>query len=507
MKGAKKSGAAGNSAIDALLRSQLNAFVEKAHRELQGSPLVMNWHIDAICDRMERLYRAEFLRLIINLPPRHLKSHCVSVAFVAWLLGQNPQLSIIVASHNEKLATDLSYRTRKIMMSAWYKRLFPKTRLSPDDAGKTAFTTTAGGGRRATWVGDGITGHGADVIIVDDIMTPEGALNGKTREDTKAWLDGMLYTRLNNKKTGAIVHIQHRLHLDDITAHVLEQEEYEQLILPAIAEEDHVIPDVYGEDLFRPAGDILHPEREGEAEFRRQRRIMGEAAFQAQYQQQPIPSTGSSFQRKWMKLYDKPPEEPWFIIQSWDLAISVLGHADFSVCTTWAVVGRRYYLIDLVRGRFRFDQITQQALALQHRHNPDLIIIENAGLGTPLRQALRSRGIAHTEPFNPTHSKEIRAEQSMIAFTEGRVFFPRGKFLTKLAIDELMAFPEGRHDDIVDSITQFLHKPEYWKSAAKAQNRPARAHLQQTTESLIPEITVMRYRQNYWDRNGGSPPF
>ena len=190
---------------------------------------------------------------LTGLPPRHLKSHLASVAFPAWCLGHDPSAQILCVSYAQDLADKLSRDCRRILASDWYQRLFP-TRLSPQHQAVPEFETTAQGSRVATSVGGVLTGRGADIIVIDDPLKPEEALSQTQRQAANEWYDHTLYSRLNDKLSGAIVLIMHRLHEDDLAGHVLTQEPWEVVRLPAIADDDegHRVETVFGRQSFRP---------------------------------------------------------------------------------------------------------------------------------------------------------------------------------------------------------------------------------------------------------------
>jgi hypothetical protein len=150
-------------------------------------------------------------RLIVSLPPRHLKSHLASIALPAWCLGHDPSAQIICVSYAQDLADKLSRDCRALLASDWYQRLFP-TRLAPYHQAVPEFATTAQGSRLATSVGGVLTGRGADIIVIDDPLKPEEALSQAQRRAANEWFDHTLYSRLNDKLWGAIVLIMHRLH-------------------------------------------------------------------------------------------------------------------------------------------------------------------------------------------------------------------------------------------------------------------------------------------------------
>src|SRR5271155_64261 len=187
--------------------------------------------------KLAAVFEGRIRRLIINLPPRHLKSHLASVAFPAWCLGRNPSAQILCVSYAQELADKLSRDSRRIVASDWYRQAFP-TRLSPQRQAVPEFETTAQGCRIATSVGGVLSGRGADIIIIDDPLKPEEALSQTQRQAANEWFDHTLYSRLNDKRKGAIILIMHRLHEDDLVGHVLAQEPWEVVRFPAIAEDD-----------------------------------------------------------------------------------------------------------------------------------------------------------------------------------------------------------------------------------------------------------------------------
>jgi hypothetical protein len=203
-------------------------------------------------------------RLIINLPPRHLKSLMASIAFPAWCLGHNPSAQILGVSYAQDLADKLARDCRGVMLTPWYRGIFA-TRLAAHRQAVQEFITTRQGYRLATSTGGVLTGRGADFILIDDPLKPEEALSKALRQACNEWFVHTLYSRLNDKRSGVIVIIMQRLHEDDLVGHVLAQEPWEVLSFPAIAEteEVHRIETIWGPRCFRRRqGEALHPERE-----------------------------------------------------------------------------------------------------------------------------------------------------------------------------------------------------------------------------------------------------
>lgn len=281
----------------ALLRMDLSTFTARCFAQLNPqTPYLPNWHIDLIAARLEACRQGKIRRLIINIPPRNLKSIAASVALPAFWLGHQPSAQILCASYAQDLADKLSLDCRRVMESPWYKALFPKTRISPLRAAKAEFTTTANGFRMATSVGGVLTGRGADVVIIDDPLKPEEAVSETQRKAANEWFDSTLYSRLNDKGAGVIILIMQRLHLDDLVGHVRERgEPWEPLSLPAIAEqEERHIYDSFGQPVVhvRAPGEALHPEREPLEVLAAVRKALGEYHFSAQYLQAPVPLGG-----------------------------------------------------------------------------------------------------------------------------------------------------------------------------------------------------------------------
>src|SRR5579872_789946 len=281
-------------------------FTHRAFLELNPrAQFLHTWHNELIASKLEACRRGEITRLIINVPPRSLKSHSAAVAFPAFVLGHNPSAQIICASYGQELANKHSLDCRTIMASEWYRSLFP-TRLSPQKQAVQEFLTTQNGFRMATSVGGVLTGRGADLIIIDDPLKPDEALSETQRTAVNNWFDHTLYSRLNDKRTGSIIIIMQRLHEDDLVGHVLEQEEWNVVRLPAIAEEDQTFTiqsPVRTWTVHRRTGEALHPEREPLEVLAKQRHTLGEYNFAGQYQQAPAPLGGGLVKAGWFKTY------------------------------------------------------------------------------------------------------------------------------------------------------------------------------------------------------------
>ena len=245
-----------------------------------------HWPVEVIGDYLARCYEGDCRRLIINMPPRYLKSFCVSVAFPAWVLGRQPRTKIMCIAGNRGLAEDHLAMTRNLMSHRNYKALFPHLRWNETSQ---TIRLVHGGSRsaHAASPSSGITGRGADMIIIDDPLGAGYADDDKRREQINRWFDQNIFQRLNDKASGVVIVVMQRLHVDDLTGHILKQEGWEHLNLPAIAVKDNRYPSLYGDRIIRREGEALHPGIEDRDQLKNVLFDIGAQNFMAQYQQDP----------------------------------------------------------------------------------------------------------------------------------------------------------------------------------------------------------------------------
>jgi hypothetical protein len=250
--------------LNAILRASFPSFVQRCFLTLNpGAIFQDNWHIEALAYHLELVRIGKLRRLIINVPPRFLKSTVCSVAFPAFVLGHDPSKRFIVASYGSELAIKLGNDFRVILQSAWYESAFPRTRISPIKSTEAEVMTTRLGYRLAVSVGGTLTGRGGDIAIIDDPIKPQDAYSDTKRAAANDWFATTLLSRLDDKRTGAIIVVMQRLHADDLTGKLLRgSDDWTVLSLPAIAEHDERIQIGGNSYHFRKAGDLLHPERE-----------------------------------------------------------------------------------------------------------------------------------------------------------------------------------------------------------------------------------------------------
>jgi predicted phage terminase large subunit-like protein len=447
----------------AILRNDFSTFVHRSFRELNPSVQFMpTWHNELIASKLGACLRGEIKRLIINVPPRSLKSLQAAVAFPAFVLGHNPSAQIICASYGQDLANKHSFDCRNLMSSAWYRALFPNTRLSPQKQSLQEFVTTQNGFRLSTSVGGVLTGRGADIIIIDDPLKPDEAVSETQRNAANEWYDHTLYSRLNDKRTGCIIIIMQRLHEDDLVGHVLEQEEWEHVRLPAIAEEEetHVIHSFFGtRTVHRGVGEALHPEREPLAVLQHIRRTIGEYNFAGQYQQQPAPLGGGLVKAEWFKFYTSGEQPAKFeiVFQSWDTANKCTELSDYSVCTTWGLRKNKLYLLNVYRQRLEFPELKRAIVSLAQQFRASNIIIEDKASGTSLIQDLIRDGISGITRYEPgTMDKVMRLQSVSSTIENGFVYLPQDAGWLAEYLHELTTVPGSKHDDQADSTSQAL---------------------------------------------------
>jgi hypothetical protein len=377
---------------DALRRSNFYIFVIEAFQVLHpGAALSKEPYLEAMCWQLQEVAEGRKQRLLVTVPPRHLKSVCASVALVAWMLGRDPGLKVIVASYGEDLARRHAADFRTIMQSAMYRRLFPATRIKPRSNRADEMRTTRGGGRKAVSLGGAVTGFGADVIIIDDLMKAQEALSPRKREEVREYFEQTLYSRLDDKRRGRIISIQQRLHEDDFAGYLIDKGSFDHLNLPAIAEIEQRLPLYQGRVYRRRIGDLLSPEREPPETLDTIREQIGSYAFSAQYLQNPVPEDSCHLRLDRMSRIDHAPErsEMLHVVQSWDTAIKDGPNCDFSVCTTWGWRDR-WYLLDVFRSRLDFPALKAAGLRLKRTWRPDLVLVEDSSNGTAMVQQLRS---------------------------------------------------------------------------------------------------------------------
>lgn len=453
-----------------LVRNDLSLFTEEVVNTVSPNANYQhNWHIDLIAEYLLACQRGEIKRLIINIPPRHLKSISVNVAFPAWLLGHNPAEQIMCASYSQDLSIKHALDCRLVMQQKWYQDLFPATQIVEDQNTKRKFITTARGHRIATSVGGTATGEGAQYLIVDDPVSAQQAESTAFRENANVWFDQTFSTRLNDKKTGCIIVIMQRLHEEDLTGHLLAKGGWEHLSLPMIAEKDETLSKGY-QSIERKTGDILHPERIDKDEIDRIKNEVGSYAFSGQYQQRPSPEGGGEFRTEWLMYYDTltPGSLNHYIFV--DPANSKNKDSDY---TAMVVIGAggdgNLYLVDIIRDRLNVREREDKLFELHKKYKPKSVVYEKYGMQCDidwLRKAMDDRNYRfHIQEVGGKVSKEDRIRRLIPYFADHKIYFPKMLYkvnhknqaidvIDEFVVQEYATFPVGIHDDLLDAMSR-----------------------------------------------------
>ena len=446
----------------ALLRENLSAFIFKTFNIISPHDFYKhNWHVDLIAQKLTDVYIGKTKRLVINVPPRYMKSISVSVAFTAFMLGHSPFKKIIAVSYSDDLALKHSVDTRQLMESQLYKTTFPNVILSRRGNTQNMIKTTMGGFRMAVSMGGSITGHGADLIIIDDPIKPDDAASDVKRKTVNDAYDSTIYSRLNDRTHGAIVVVMQRVHEDDLVGHIMEQEPWEVLNLPAIAieHEKFVLYDMKGNPkiITRQPGDALHPEYQSAEQLKIVENVLGAMRFSAQYQQSPTPLEGGLIKLAWLQYYSALPNEfPSQVIHSWDTASKAGLGNDYSVCTVWHVYDNHYYIVDVFRERLEYPQLRQKIIEMAQASTVHAVLIEDQASGIQLIQDIKDTTNIPVVARQPESSKFVRMEAQAAKFHSGLVYLPEKAPWLADFMNELLKFPNSKYDDRVDSVSQAL---------------------------------------------------
>jgi len=458
------------SITDLLCRQDLVSFVMGAFQIVSpNDKYVHSWYIELICEHLLNCQNRKTTRLIINIPPRHMKSLIVNVIYPAWLLGHNPTESILTATYSRKLFEKHSLSFLRLMQSSWYKRIFPDTII--DREALEFITTTAGGCRFSTTVAGQLTGTGGNYIIIDDPLNAIAADSQLAREKVIEWYSFSLSTRQNQKDT-VMVLIAQRLHEDDLPGFLMRQGNWEILKLPAIAEEDESFY-INNKTFGRRKGEVLAPERFGIEFYEAQRKELKEYAFAGQYQQRPAPIGGGEFKVEWLQYYNGVPNYKEFTrVICVDPANEKKATSDYTVITVWGLgVDQNLYLLDMTRDRLNPFEREEEIFFLHNKYKPNMpLFYEKYGKDSDisfLTRAMNTRNYRFPiMAVGGRVEKNDRIRRLIKPFEERKIWVPYHltKFniegnsydVTKALIEEMTMFPNARHDDILDCMSRIF---------------------------------------------------
>ena len=414
-------------------------------------------HHKVMARKFEDVVNGKIKRLIINMPPRHTKSEFASYMLPAWFLGKYPDKKIIQTSNTADLAVGFGRKVRNLVGSEQYSKIFPNVSLRQDSKAAGRWSTNKDGEYFAIGVGGTVTGKGADLLVIDDPHSEQEAAlaagDPSVFDKVYEWYTSGPRQRL--QPGGTIVVVMTRWAKRDLTGRILQSsidkegnDDWEVIDFPAIL----------------PSDKPLWPEFWKLEELEALRSELPASKWNAQYQQSPTSEEGAIVKREWWKEWkeDKPPRCE-FIIQSWDTAFLKSERADYSACTTWGVFylnenenDAHIILLDAFKRRMEFPELKEKAFNHYKEWEPDAFIVEAKASGAPLIFELRAMGIPVQE-FTPSrgNDKMVRINSVSDLFASGKVWAPSTRWADEL-MEEMAAFPNSDHDDLVDSATQAL---------------------------------------------------
>jgi len=424
------------------------------------------WHLNAISQHLLEMYNGQCRRLIINAPPRSLKTSMANSYFIPWLLGKNPKTKVIVVTYGDDLSTTLARATKKVFIHPAYQQIFPHTVLENDRMQATRLRTPQGGQVIFTSIHGALTGLGADWIILDDPLQAAHMRSEVRQDDLAQVFRHSVTTRLNDPETGKMLLIQQRISPNDLCGDLTRDLGHPWTVLSLPARFDE--PAEFNLGIFGPkevtAGELLTPHRMSERFLSEKQSEMGHAAFYAQYLQKPLVEEDCPIDFGKIKYISRDEFSQIDLVptlfQSWDTALSDKPTADYSALTTWArLEDGRFILIDATRYRVSSDKLQGLIIQKAIAHSARFVCIEAANHAVDLiRMVSEQMPDGCTVRSVALHglSKMQRLEAQLHKINTGKVVFLGDEPNLDLVTNELRQFPNGRHDDLVDSFSQAL---------------------------------------------------
>lgn len=469
--------------FDALCRTNLSAFMEKAFSILEpGRKFEMNWHIECISEHLQALHTGELNDLIINMPPRMLKSVAIAQIYPSWVIGHQPGHQFIGASYAHSLAERNVMKARYIINSEWYKRVFPNVHLSTDMNQKDYWTTTKNGQYKGTGIGGTITGFGADTLIIDDPINPKEAVSDTIRVSAIDEIRSTLFSRFNKYDDRKFVMVMQRLHDADPTGDLLKDGGYHLLKLPAVAP-SHIHIQLKDKSWDMEPGQYLS-ERLSKSALDKLQTDLGLYHFAGQYLQEPVPLGGGDFKPEWVQYYPngsvKPKEMNLYII------VDPAGGEELnkkkkklSDWTAMIVLGaasdNNIYVLDMIRDRLNPTERVEALFLLHRKWNeltgkPPKVGYEKYGMMTDthyIREQMKAQ--CYHFPLvelGGSMAKEERIRRIIPDLQNNRLYLPdnmiyvdnegrRFDLVHELVNGEMPTFPRARHDDMLDALSRY----------------------------------------------------
>jgi predicted phage terminase large subunit-like protein len=461
----------------------LSGFIKQFWDVLEpGTPISWGRHLDVLCEYLEALSRGDILRLIINAAPRSMKSINGSVMFPCWHWVRRPEAKFLFASYAAVLALKHSRDRRSVITSDLFKKHWPTIRLKDDAARMGDFENSAQGAMRATSVGGHATGLGGGILIADDLINPQQADSEAERSTSLRWFLETFQPRQDDKKTGRFLVLEQRTNQQDLTGYLLaNQTGWTVLSLPSEFERRTVYSLPSGKESIWEEGGVLWPEREGRVELDAAKERVGSFAYKAQYLQAPTAREGNLFQAEWLREYHDAPLRFDKVVMSLDTAFSTKATADYSAAVVVGLLSGPdgshapgFYILRAWRGRVTFGDLKATAIDLFNDHSPDEVLVEAKASGMSLIQELQADTILPVKGIDADVDKLSRANAVTPLFESGRVFVPEdqpwlqnGQHWVGDLKEELLSFPAGRHDDLVDALVHALANLRHVRNPAK----------------------------------------
>ena len=442
--------------MNLVFKMDLYSFVAHSFRFLEpGNRFIPAPYLELLGAALMQVDARKVTRLIINMPPRHLKSIVTSVVFPAWVLMRDPKTKIAVICHSDMLANDLASRCKRLIDSDDYRQIAPQVRIRRDRDRRTDFETTRGGGVYAASIASGITGRGFDHIILDDPIAANDAQSAAERDRVQQAFDDMISSRLDEPARGTITVVQQRLHEADLSGYFLSKGGWEILCLPLVAEEEktHKFENY---EWRRPVGDVLLPEHFPEAEIQKIRANYGEAIFATQWQQNPTSTHGELIKPEYLIPIDACPPGATRIIIAVDTAVKKTAESDYTVFLVIATDGNRHYVVDVLRARFDQVEMCDAAERLLQRYRVEKLLIEDSASGPSLHAMLAAKGLRSELRSVGGRNNQERLEKLLHFFVDRRIYVLNNQPWTVDFRNELVRFPVARYDDQVDALILYL---------------------------------------------------
>jgi len=441
----------------------LISFIEYFFEEELHKEFVSNWHYKLIAKELEELRDWVTKKLIINVPPRTWKTELITKTFPAWLLWQQPDHKFIVSGYSSTLTKNFSSQARDYYQSNTYKKVFPrKSPLRDDQNTKELWETERGWYYYAVGSGWSITWYGADTFIIDDPIKPDEAESDVVRTGINNWFGNTVISRLNNMAKGNIIIIMQRVHWDDLCWHLLEEMkewtgyDWKLLSFPAIATEDEHYK-LNDEWLGRKQWEPLDKERMPLEALNKIKETMGNVYFSTQYQQNPLDKESQEFHEEWFQYYDTSPWH-WRVFTTVDPAFSKKTSADSSAIVTWMFIEDKMYMLEYTVWKYDPWELIEKMIYHINKWKPEKIGIEafqaQVTIGFSLRSELTKRWIhCDVEDIRQQWDKESKIRRLLPLFRNWLLFHKRDMDLFE---KQLIEFPRGKHDDLIDA-TQMLY--------------------------------------------------